>query len=44
VPIASPRAVRASEAVVEPVPPLAIAIAVAFHVPAAIVPTVVIED
>jgi hypothetical protein len=34
------KAVRASEAVVDPVPPLAIAIVVPFHVPEEIVPTV----
>ena len=42
--MARPKFVLAVEASVAPVPPLATAIAVALHVPVAIVPTVVIED
>jgi hypothetical protein len=44
VPIANPRLLLASPADVAPVPPFAIAISVAFHVPVPIVPRVVIED
>ena len=42
--VVAPRLARAVAAVVPPVPPLAKAIAVPVHVPAVIVPTVVIES